>query len=54
MEVGLGALRLSPETFWQLTIRELVVLHAGRIGGRASEPLGRAELESLLERFPDS
>jgi uncharacterized phage protein (TIGR02216 family) len=54
METGLGMLRLSPETFWKLTVRERAMFCTGQVVGSAHAPLGRAELETLLERFPDS
>lgn len=49
---GLGALRLSPETFWRMTPRELAVLMQG-VSADTGMPLDRAGFEALQARFPD-
>lgn len=54
--VGLGALRLSPDDFWRLTLPELAAAirgRTGRIGPRAGA-LDRAGLAALMARFPDA
>jgi len=51
---GLGILRLSPNQFWAMTPRELnaaFVAISARNGALA--PLKRAELEQLMDQFPD-
>lgn len=49
---GLGVLRLSPDTFWRMTPRELA--HAIRaVRGGAVSSLQRHELEKLMQQFPD-
>lgn len=52
MAIGLGLLRLSPDTFWAMTPiefeRALSVLRPGR-----TAPLGRAGLAALMRAFPD-
>ena len=50
MRFGLGILRLPPEQFWRMTPRELAAAW-GALGG--SRPLGRTELDDMMERFPD-
>ena len=52
MGFGFGVLRLSPRAFWGLTPRELAsAWHA--LAGERPGPLGRHELETLMERYPD-
>lgn len=46
--LGLGQLRLPPETFWSLTPRELRAML-----GPPTEPMTRAALDALAARFPD-
>lgn len=43
-------LGLSPEAFWALTVAEWKALTAER---NAPEPLGRSELETLLQAHPE-
>ena len=50
MRFGLAELRLSPETFWELTPAELQT-YAGETSGAAA--MSRAGLDALLARFPD-
>ena len=49
---GLGVLRLSPDTFWRMTPRELA--HAVRaVRGPVTAPLARTDFDALLRAFPD-
>lgn len=50
MRLGLTDLRLPPEAFWRLTLRELALL-----GGPAlrAGPPSRHDLDALMARFPD-
>jgi uncharacterized phage protein (TIGR02216 family) len=50
LHFGLGLLRLSPDAFWALSLRELLVL-----GGSLRPPPGldRAGLGALMRRWPD-
>lgn len=52
MRFGLGVLRLPPREFWAMTPRELSAAWGAIMGDRAG-PLGRSELERLMETFPD-
>ncbi|WP_421779126.1 phage tail assembly chaperone [Hoeflea sp.] len=47
---GLGRLRLPPETFWALSLPELVALTGG---GSNSGHATRSDLQQLMARFPD-
>jgi uncharacterized phage protein (TIGR02216 family) len=49
---GLGVLRLPPDAFWRMTPRELSCAIAA-ITGRADATIARAELEGLMQAFPD-
>lgn len=51
MHFGLGLLRLSPETFWALSLTELSAL-----GGmmRPIHALDRAGLGALMQQWPDA
>jgi uncharacterized phage protein (TIGR02216 family) len=49
---GLGVLRLSSDAFWRMTPRELSCAIAA-ITGRADATIARAELEGLMQAFPD-
>ena len=51
MRFGLGVLRLAPREFWTMTPRELAAAWGAIPGDRG--PLARAELDGLMERFPD-
>ena len=50
LHFGLGLLRLSPEAFWSLSMRELIAL-----GGvsRPVDAMDRAALATLMQRWPD-
>lgn len=50
MWVGLGVLRLSPREFWAATPCEL----AAAFWCESGQPLARADLDTLVQRFPDS
>jgi uncharacterized phage protein (TIGR02216 family) len=49
MQMGLGELRLSPHDFWRATPREI----AAAFAAEHVAPLMRAELDGLMQRFPD-
>ena len=52
MGFGFGVLKLSPETFWRMTPRELA--HAVRaVRGPTTAPLARTDFDALLRAFPD-
>ncbi len=52
MRFGLGVLRLPPDAFWKMTPRELASAWSA-LAGHGAPPLGRPDLERLMERFPD-
>ncbi|MFD1252739.1 MULTISPECIES: rcc01693 family protein [Devosia] len=52
MRFGLGVLRLPPDAFWRMTPRELAAAWGAVVGDRGA-PLGRADLDQMMERFPD-
>jgi uncharacterized phage protein (TIGR02216 family) len=47
MRAGLGALRLPPETFWRMTLKELAAAL-----GTPQHADGKA-LRELMKQFPD-
>jgi len=51
LELGLGVLRLAPQTFWAMSLPEWRAA-LSRLPKR-SAPLARAELEHLMKEFPD-
>ncbi|MBB5755289.1 rcc01693 family protein [Prosthecomicrobium pneumaticum] len=53
MAFGLGVLRLAPADFWAMTPRELAAAAEG-LAGRRPAPMGAAELEALMRRYPDT
>lgn len=55
MAFGLGSLRLAPQDFWRATPAEIAAAARGLAGpsGSAGRPLGRSELDGLMDRFPD-
>jgi uncharacterized phage protein (TIGR02216 family) len=53
MAVGLGALGLTPLVFWAMTPRELDAALRGRFGVARTDPLRRADLGAMMQRFPD-
>lgn len=50
MALGLGRLRLSPESFWSMTPRELRAALPAETG---AAPMDRAALDALMARHPD-
>lgn len=50
--LGLGRLRLTPETFWAMTPLELECAAMGAFGA-ADAPLGRDDLDRLMALHPD-
>jgi uncharacterized phage protein (TIGR02216 family) len=48
---GLGVLKLSPQQFWRMTPRELAFAIEAASG--RSAPLTRADLTTLMKRYPD-
>ena len=52
MGFGLGVLRLPPRQFWNMTPRELAAAWGALMGERTG-PLGRSDLATLMEQFPD-
>ena len=48
---GLGVLRLSPEAFWRMTLRELAYAIETVTGHTA--PLDRDGLMQLMKSYPD-
>lgn len=54
MAFGLGVLGLAPEVFWKMTPAELAAAVRGRQGVARSGPPARADLETMMQRFPDS
>lgn len=55
MAVGLGLLRLPPDAFWSMTVREFAAAATGLLGP-ALPPTApsRAALAALMSRFPDT
>lgn len=53
MAMGLGLLRLSPDTFWSMTPREFERAASAMLPKRV-DTLRRDELAELLLRFPDA
>lgn len=54
MALGLGVLRLPPESFWSMSPREFSAALRGALGlTETPDPMGRADLEALLARHPD-
>lgn len=53
MALGFGVLRLSPGTFWAMTLRELTAALAAVAGQARAAPPSRAELSRLMQTYPD-
>ena len=52
MRFGFATMHLSPAEFWAMTPRELAAaMRAFGVGVSASP--GRADLEAMMEKFPD-
>jgi uncharacterized phage protein (TIGR02216 family) len=52
MALGLGTLRLSPETFWHLTLPELAAAARSLRGSSSASP-DRNDLAALMQAYPD-
>jgi uncharacterized phage protein (TIGR02216 family) len=48
MQLGLGVLRLAPEDFWTMSLRELTATL-----GPTTQKLSRSDLDDLMKRYPD-
>jgi uncharacterized phage protein (TIGR02216 family) len=53
MAIGFGRLRLSSAEFWAMTPRELAAAVEGLNGTGTTGPPARADLETLIARYPD-
>jgi uncharacterized phage protein (TIGR02216 family) len=54
MAAGFGILRLDPRAFWAMTVPEMRAALGAVLGQRgAAEPPGRADLDTLMQAFPD-
>ncbi len=53
LHAGLCLLRIEPARFWAMTPRELHIA-VGGLAPRMADAPGRAELEALMRRFPDT
>ena len=51
MTIGMGLLRLPPDTFWRMTLPELSAA-AGMVNN-AQGSMTREELAELVAKFPD-
>ncbi|MGQ0485721.1 MAG: rcc01693 family protein [Hyphomicrobiales bacterium] len=49
MQLGLGVLRLPPESFWRASPREI----AAAFASEARTPMPRSAFDELSARFPD-
>ena len=52
MRFGFGTLRLSSQSFWGLTPRELAAAFEAVSGSRVGTP-DRSRLDDLMRRYPD-
>lgn len=53
MSLGLGTLRMRPETFWRMTLPELAAA-ARALRPQAEVPMERSTLDRLMKTYPDS
>ena len=56
MEIGLGILRLEPQTFWNMSIYEFYSALEGFKEfntDQSKKPLTQNQLRDLMERYPD-
>lgn len=57
MEIGIGVLHLSPDDFWNMSLREFYAacdgLNEFHGGGAKNGPMTKSELEELMELYPD-
>lgn len=51
--VATGRLGWSPDRFWNTTIAEFILVLEGMLGRAAAQPLGRGELQELMEKMGD-
>ena len=54
--IGLGKMGMSPDVFWNMSFQEFNLAVDGFAefhSGGESPPLGKDELEDLMERYPD-
>ena len=51
MQFGFGVLKLSPQTFWAMTPRELAQAVIAVRGD--AMPMDRPALDALMQQFPD-
>ena len=54
MEIGFGHLRLSPDAFWRMTLPELAAAARALGFGADAGGITRAELQALMQTFPDA
>lgn len=57
MELALGGLGWTPDTFWNATLPELFAAMDGwnkMHGDPKEESMGRGEFEEMMKRFPDA
>lgn len=52
MTLGLGTLRLTPATFWRMTLPELAAA-ARSLPMGDERPPQRGELGAMMQRYPD-
>lgn len=52
MGFGFAVLRLSPDAFWRMTLKELAAA-AGALAPPTGGRPGRGDLERLMRGFPD-
>lgn len=52
MTIGLGRLRLTPETFWRMTLPELAAA-ARALHPERSSSIDRTGLQKLIQTYPD-
>ena len=56
MEIGLGILGLSPESFWNMSLIEFFSAVEGFKEfktDQSKKPLNKDELHDMMERYPD-
>jgi uncharacterized phage protein (TIGR02216 family) len=56
MKIALGKMQMSPDVFWNMSIQEFNCAVDGFAefhSGGEPPPLGKDELEDLMERYPD-
>ena len=56
MQLALGKMQMSPTTFWDMSFPEFYAAVEGFAEFHSSgtpPPLSQAELEDLMERYPD-